>query len=175
MTRDPTPHSEQPQQGEEPGQAEDVPYLLEMYKFAVDMADRVASRRGTANNFFLTVNAALTAFIGILGGAVQRQSNDLISDRFSAVIIAVVGIVFSLTWWVLLRSYRDLSQAKWDVIARIEDRLAIRPFQDEWKVLKAEQPRGLRGRYIELSVVERVVPIIFLILYIALAVRIGTA
>ncbi len=34
---------------------------LELYKLAVEMADRVSARRATANAFFLTVNTALLA------------------------------------------------------------------------------------------------------------------
>jgi hypothetical protein len=36
---------------------------LELYKLAVEMADRVSARRATANAFFLTVNTALLAFV----------------------------------------------------------------------------------------------------------------
>jgi hypothetical protein len=37
---------------------------LELYKLAVEMADRVSARRSTANAFFLTINTALLTFIG---------------------------------------------------------------------------------------------------------------
>ena len=36
---------------------------LELYKLAVEMADRVSARRAAANAFFLTVNTALLAFV----------------------------------------------------------------------------------------------------------------
>jgi hypothetical protein len=38
---------------------------MELYKLAVEMADRVSARRGTANAFFVTVNTALLAFLGL--------------------------------------------------------------------------------------------------------------
>ena len=37
------------------------PQVLDIYKLAVEMADRVSSRRATANAFFLTVNTGLVA------------------------------------------------------------------------------------------------------------------
>ena len=158
--------------GGEPGRGEDVPYLLDLYKFAVDMADRISARRATSNSFFLAVNAALAAFVGIIdkSGTASKGASDN-PDHFGATAISFVGIVFSATWWLLLRSYRDLSRAKWDVITRLEDRLDIRLYQDEWKILKAEEPTTWRRRYRELGLVERVVPLLFLVVYVAFAVR----
>ena len=37
---------------------------LELYKLAVEMADRVSARRALANTFFLTVNTGLAALLG---------------------------------------------------------------------------------------------------------------
>lgn len=161
-------------EGGNPGEGEDAPYLLELYKFAVEMADRVSVRRATSNSFFLAVNAALTAFIGIVdtNGAPPKIGGPAHPDEFGATVIALVGIVFSATWWLLLRSYRDLSRAKWAVITRLEDRLDIRLYQDEWKILMAEEPTTWRRRYRELGLVERVVPVLFLAVYIAFVVRI---
>jgi hypothetical protein len=40
--------------------------LLELYKLCVEMADRVSARRATANAFFLTLNSALLAGLGLV-------------------------------------------------------------------------------------------------------------
>ena len=67
------------------------------------------------------------------------------------------------TWWLQLRSYRDLNRAKFDVITRIErDYLEPRIFTDEWDSLKKDRVPGWRKRYAELGTVERVVPLIFI-------------
>jgi hypothetical protein len=148
---------------------------LDLYKFGVEMADRISARRGTANSFFLTVSTALATVVGILasGNADASGSN---RQRFASLVISGVGTVFSLTWWLLLRSYRDLSRAKWDVINRLEDRMEIRLYQDEWKILKAEQPRQpWRRRYRELGLIERVVPLLFLAVYVTFLVWIGVS
>ena len=47
----------------------DTGTMLDMYKTAVEMADRVSARRGTANTFFVTLNAALAAVVGIVTAA----------------------------------------------------------------------------------------------------------
>ena len=160
--------------GGTPGSGEDAPYLLELYKFAVEMADRVsARRRATSNSFFLAVNAALTAFIGILDTSGRNSAaSSSQTDHFGATVIAVSGIVFACAWWLLLRSYRDLSRAKWDVITGLESRLDIRLYQDEWKLLTAQEPTTWRRRYRELGFVERIVPLLFLGVYVTFAGRI---
>src|SRR5436190_12356593 len=93
------------------------PSEFELYKLAVEMADRVAARRAVANTFFLTVNTALAALLGAadLGWAV-----------------GAAGLVFALTWWWLLQSYRNLSSAKFRVINSMEPRLPVQLFSEEW-------------------------------------------
>ena len=127
---------------------------LELYKLAVEMADRVSARRATANAFFLTVNTALLAFVS------SRSLNALW-------LVALAGIALSATWWVLLKSYRDLNAAKFQVITEMENNLDAKIFDDEWKRLKENRPEGWQGRYAEFGAVERFVPLIVAVLYAA--------
>ena len=39
-------------------------HLLEQYKLYLEMADRISSRRQSANSFFLSLNTALVALVG---------------------------------------------------------------------------------------------------------------
>jgi hypothetical protein len=48
---------------------EDTGTILELYKTAVEMADRTSARRAGANSFFLTLNTALVAVVGIVSSA----------------------------------------------------------------------------------------------------------
>jgi hypothetical protein len=118
---------------------------LDLYKMAVEMADRMSARRATANAFFLTVNTALLAFVS--------------SGSLNALwLVALAGIALSGIWWMLLKSYRDLHAAKFQVIIEMESNLEVKVFDDEWKILKTNRPSGWRGKYAELGTVERVVP-----------------
>jgi len=150
----------------EPSITDDLPPgFLELFKLAVEMADRVSARRATANSFFLAVNTGLAAFVG---------SQDL---RWY---VAAAGILFAAVWWALLKSYRDLNDAKFQVILEMEKRLPVPVFGDEWQRLKRDpvkfalKPQSLRGwasRYRELGQVERVVPWVFALIYLAEIVR----
>lgn len=163
--------------------------LLELYKTAVEMADRVSARRAGANSFFVTLNTALAAVVGIVSAARKPPPHGTLPsfDAFGLCMTAAAGVVLAIVWWALLRYYRRLSRAKWDVINRLETRLPASPFTDEWAELHpgesatGTQPAGSRltgrlwGRvkHREATVVEQVVPFVFVLLYIILAIRVA--
>jgi hypothetical protein len=143
-------------------------HYLDLYKLAVEMADRISARRGVANSFFLSVNTALAA---VLGAADLRWY------------VPVAGIAFCATWWALLKSYRELNAAKFEIIVKMEARLPERLFGEEWDRLKpaAEGGAVAGGRYRswagrlsgyrELGEIERVVPVVFGAIYVAELIR----
>ena len=138
-------------------------HRLELYKLAVEMADRVSARRAVANGFFLTINTGLVALVG---------GKDL---RWY---VAAAGMVFSATWWLLLKSYRKLNAAKFAVITAMEVDFARQLFAEEYRHYKGEasaqegrQSRRTRlslwaSKYRELGEVERVVPAVFAAIYL---------
>ena len=140
------------------------PRLLELYKLAVDMADRVSARRATANAFFLTVQTALVAVLGVAAPNLAR------SPWWVSLAVALAGLVLSGSWWLQLRSYRDLNRAKFSVINSVEQQLPIQIFAAEWTLLKQDGLGRWRGRYAELGVIERIVPAVFAALYVLLFV-----
>jgi hypothetical protein len=143
-------------------------HYLELYKLAVEMADRISARRGVANSFFLSVNTGLAA---VLGAADLRWY------------VPVAGIAFCATWWALLKSYRELNAAKFEIILKMEELLPARLFGDEWDRLKPGD-KNLReskesskrwatrlAGYRELGEIERIVPLVFAAIYVAELVR----
>lgn len=101
---------------------------LELYKLAVEMADRISARRGVANTYFLTINTGLAA---LLGAANLRWY------------VAVAGIVLCVAWWALLKSYRELNAAKFKVIVELERRLPVQVYEAEWAILRPPSPSPL--------------------------------
>ncbi|MFE6411125.1 hypothetical protein ACFVOR_29825 [Streptomyces sp. NPDC057837] len=136
--------------------------VLELYKLAVEMADRVSARRGTANAFFLSVQTALVTLIGF--GMPELAG----SPWWVSPVMALGGVTLSLAWWMQLRSYRHLNSAKFTVINRIEGRLPVRLFTDEWEVLKGDPAPGRLKRYAELGTSERIVPLVFALAHLLL-------
>ena len=159
--------------------------ILELYRMAVEMADRTSARRAGANTFFLTMNTALAALVGIVSAARKPPPHgDVPSfDAFGIFVTAIAGIVLALVWWSLLRYYRRLNAAKFQVINKMEERLPVRFYTDEWAILRggsAGSPNDSPAKrwwrrevkHREATVVEQVVPFVFMGIYIALAVRV---
>ncbi|MEV4921606.1 RipA family octameric membrane protein [Streptomyces roseoverticillatus] len=144
----------------EPSQA-----LLELYKTAVEMADRVSARRGVSNSFFLTVQTAFVSVVA-LGGP------HLANVWWASLAVALAGAALSSVWWLQLKSYRDLNAAKFIVINKLEEQLPAKIFSDEWATLKPETAPeaspSWRKRYVELGLSERQVPIVFAVLHLLL-------
>jgi hypothetical protein len=138
--------------------------LLELYKLAVEMADRVSARRGHANSFFLSIQ---TAFVGV-SGVTATQLRD--EPWWVAASLAAAGVSLSVTWWLQLRGYRTLNTAKFEVINAIEPRLPARLFSKEWELLIGGEGIARRLRYTELGRTERKVPWVFALLHVALCV-----
>lgn len=136
--------------------------FFELYKLAVESADRVTERRGTANSYYLTVQ---TAFIAVLAVAVPHTAK---SSVWQTGVAAAAGVTLSACWWLQLRSYRQLNAAKFVVINDMEKRLPVAIFGREWDTLKTDPVQSWRGRYAELGTVERLVPWVFAFLYVNL-------
>ena len=139
-------------------------HMLEQYKLYVDMADKIQSRRSTANNFFLTVNTLLITAVGIL----TRLGSSFVSfNLYWVAITSFAGILFCWTWLVTIKCYRNLSDAKFRIINAIERKLPVAAFDIEWACLTQQDKDS---KYPELTKVEKWVPIIFGFLYFVLIV-----
>jgi len=166
--------------------AEDLGSTIELYKLAVEMADRTSARRAGANSFFVTLNATLAAVIAVLSAARRPPSHGGLPtfDAFGLAIAAAAGMVLSLTWWALLRYYRRLNRAKFEVINEIEQKLPEQPYTREWALLHPTevQPTGkphhgiaqwwARNHHREASLVEQVVPFVFTAIYVLIMIRV---
>ncbi|MFI9599797.1 hypothetical protein ACIHCX_07930 [Streptomyces sp. NPDC052043] len=140
------------------------PEILEFYKLAVEMADRVSARRGTANAFFLSVQSA---FVALVGFGFPKLSD---SPWWVSFAVTLAGITLSAAWWMQLRSYRDLNMAKFKVINKLEEHLPVKIFADEWEALTTDPIPSWRKRYAELGTSERVVPLVFAVAHLVLFV-----
>ncbi|MDP2601826.1 MAG: hypothetical protein Q8S00_04440 [Deltaproteobacteria bacterium] len=137
-----------------PSNAEFQAHLLEQYKLYVEMADRISQRRQTANSYFLTVNTALLSFVGYL---TTKDTSDYLW------LLGVVGVVLCYLWYRLVRSYRDLNTAKFNVIHVIEKRLPLSPYDAEWEAMG----RGKDStRYKPVTHIETGVPWVFVVLHV---------
>ena len=136
--------------------------LLEVYKLQSELADRVSQRREGANRLYAGLLTGLTTAIG----ALLRFGDD--GQGESGLIVGcVLGIALSISWWIVIRSYRQLNTGKFAALHELEDQLAYPFFKREWDLLsKGKDYR----RYWRLSVVEVGLPLIFVALFLTVLV-----
>jgi len=136
---------------------------LELYKLAVELADRTDQRSASLLTLPFTANTALFAILS------TRSAERIFW------IIALGGILISLSWWILLYSYRELSKAKFRVIIEMEQRLDERIFSAEWDAMRNDRSNRrmwdsrtyLAQWFLTVSTVEKFVPLCFAALYVA--------
>ena len=146
---------------------EDRPVVLDVYKVAVEMADRVSARRSLANDFYLTTHSAFVA--GILVAVTGREQITA-PTGVMLICIATAGKVLALLWWCSLVGHQRLNRAKYKAINHIEDAPPAKPTYQEWDLLEREHQDSRRHRYRELGWAERRVSLLFIALYVAVLV-----
>jgi hypothetical protein len=137
-------------------------HLFEQYKLYVEMADRVSNRRNLANTFFLTLN---TLILGAIGFSLEKGPT--LVDHWVIFFPLAAVLLLCITWWMIVRSYRQLNAGKYLVVGEFEKRLPASPYlSGEWKALG--EGKDFR-RYVPLTHVENWIPVIFAFLYIIMA------
>jgi hypothetical protein len=144
-------------------------HFLEQYKLYVQMADKISERRQSANSFFLTVNTALIAFLGLVaspdgGGDAGVAASPPLPW---VLVVSTAGVVLCYSWFRLVRSYKDLNSGKFKVVHAIENRLPSSPYDAEWEAVgRGEDPM----LYLPFTHVEIWIPWVFAALYMVLAI-----
>lgn len=125
----------------------------------IEMADRVSARRGLTNSFFPTLNTAIFGLIAALGKTPPADKVWWLAIPLAAVLGECVA------WFYLVRSYRLLNTAKYQVVGALEERLPASPFwRAEWSALGEGKDRAL---YWPLSHIEQWIPIFFGLTYVS--------
>lgn len=132
---------------------EDKELLLNQWQTCVDMANSVSQRRDNMNNIFITLNLAIMAAVSI-------------TWDIKSLFILIAGITICILWMLNIRNHKLLNTAKFNVINSIEEKLPSAPFKDEWQFLKNSK------KYMDSTTLERILPITFIILYIATVIAI---
>jgi hypothetical protein len=132
--------------------------ILEQYKTYVEMADRISARRALTNTFFLTLNTAVFTVIGVFLQNHQQAATWLLVFPLIA-LLAECG-----AWFYLVRSYRQLNTAKYEVVGMLEERLPASPYwRAEWRALGEGKDRS---KYWPLTHIEQWIPSLFAATYL---------
>ena len=152
-------------EGTEQAEGKDREDLLSIYRLHVEMADRVSQRREGANRLFVTLLSAMI----VLMAAVLRFGTGMEAVPVEFVVAVLTATVLSLaiSWFIVIRSYRQLNTGKFDVLQKLERELPFAFYRMEWERLgEGKDP----GRYWKLTVVETFLPAIFAALSLAVCI-----
>lgn len=133
---------------------DDKTSILEIYKIAIEMSDRISSKRITNNNFFITLNGAIMVF---LSSMFSLWKNNYV------LLVLMFWIIINFVWIIHIISYKTINKIKFKVIHKIEEKLPIKIFQDEWSEIKETNHKRF-------SDIEKLIPIIFILFYIFLII-----
>ena len=143
--------------------------ILEIYRIHVEMVDRVSQRREGANRLFVTLLSATMLLIV----AMLRFGSGMESIPIECIvsILTIAVLCLSISWAIVIRSYRQLNTGKFDVLHELEKQLPFAFYTLEWESLqKGKSP----SRYWKLTVVENALPVVFSLLSIAVCVLVFT-
>ena len=124
--------------------------FIKEYEILVDSTTQVTSWRQNANNFYLTVNTALVSIDSYLFSV----------NSHIGLIIGASGIIITILWKETIQYYGDLNKIKFNMIHKMEEKLPVAIFKDEWTELKNKHGKITPSR------IEKWVPMIFLLAYL---------
>ena len=134
---------------------------LSLYLYYAEQTEKLIERRAANSRYFLTIN---TAFVAILGLALEHGPA---GKRYWLIALPLAGIVLCILWAQLVRSYRVLTAARFEVINEMETRLPVAPYSDEWQRIKKSPAYK---DYTSISRLEALVPWIFAVIYAVLLI-----
>lgn len=140
---------------------DDKQELLEIYKLHSELADRVSQRREGANRIYVSLLTGILVFLA----AFIRFGAGSIPVSAIATAGGILGIALSMSWYVVIRSYRQLNTGKFDTLLELEKKLSYSFFDREWFLLREDKNTK---PYWRLTVVETSLPIIFSVFFILL-------
>ena len=138
--------------------------LLEIYRLHAELADRVSQRREGANRLYVGLLVALVVFLA----ALLRFAPGSLAG-IAVVVACVTGAALSTSWWLVIRSYRQLNTGKLKALHEVEERLAYAFFAREWELLGEGRHRAT---YWPLTKAEGVLPWMFFVVFCGVAVTV---
>ncbi len=137
-------------------------HLFDQYKLYVESIEKTSDRRQSANSYFLTINTALISIIGL-----STQIEFFQESKWVYILLSAIGVIISIIFWFLIRSYKQLNTGKFKVLHQIEERLPIALYENEWKILGEGKDNS---KYFPFSHIELYIPIVFGLIYAGLCI-----
>ncbi len=124
--------------------------IISIWSSYTEQANELTNKRLTMSSFFFAISAALLGLsIPYLG--------------LPSLIISTIGLLLSIMWCLMILSFKSLNSAKFEVIAKIEEKMPIKPYEEEWLIAK-------KKRYIKITTIETIIALVIVLGFISLIV-----
>jgi len=115
---------------------------IELYKVYLETTSKTSETRAKINTFFVSIN---TLIIGS-------------SSFINPTLLLLFGICINILWVALIKSYRDLNNAKFQVLQEMEQELCHKCFTREEEIYKTIKRRSI-------TTIEILLPYFMMIFY----------
>lgn len=139
--------------------------LLDQYKMFQKSSEDLVSRRQSVNSFYISVNSALVALMGVVMGVVEAPAK-----LYVMFFMSITGIILDISWINILDAYGTLNAAKMKVINLMERKLPVALYDVEWRVMSDKLNNK---KYVSFTNSEKRIPRIFSVVYSAILVVLG--
>ena len=134
--------------------------LIDQYKAFLETSERLVERRQTVNNFYLSANTALFTIVAAVLSLLEGTAEKLVIGA----VLALIGMILSMSWRRILDAYGVLNSSKMKVISIIEKKLPLSLYDTEWVIMSDKLNSK---KYVSFTDSEKKIPSIFLLLYAA--------
>ena len=139
--------------------ADELDIKVKQYELYLNGIEQTSNRRGKALGSLVALNSAYFTCGGIILQFTEGANRIILLCG-----LCLLGVLTSIIFFFLLRSYRQLNSAKFQVLHKIEEQLPLQPYTEEWSIVGNGNNRS---RYWPLSHLEKWIPIVFGLVYFA--------
>ena len=102
--------------------------IFQEYKMYTDQKENFIDRNFKTNRFYMI------SVVALVFSLIYTNNVTFLNHISATLVFAFFGIAVSSLWWMNVDSYNTLIKVKYaDVIEKIEEKLPIHPFSDEYK------------------------------------------
>ena len=131
--------------------------IVDQYKLFQKTSEDLVTRRQGVNSFYITVNSALTALLGVALGVFDSSVK-----IFVVIFMCAAGVILDVSWINVLESYGTLNSAKLKVIHLLEEQLPIALYDTEWRIMSDKLNNK---KYVSFTDSEKRIPKLFMAIY----------
>lgn len=132
---------------------------IEQYKSYLQDVGNIGTRHESSRRFYLSVLSALFVLLSMAG----KEGPLKILESPIRILVGLAGIILCAAWFMHMRSYGAIYQAKFEALRAMEKECKLFPLiSKEWEHLQANPDYKL------LTGIDSVIPSLFAALFIAL-------